>query len=208
MLRVASGAEMLVLSAAASFTTREERERGRPSVLPQLRDPKPRYRPDLQQVQLSTEGGRRAEVQRHDDDESAPPSAPSRTRSAGPRGAAPAAGGSPRRSPSFRSRSHARFEVEGHDGGRGVSAPRHPWRPGVAAGASARRVAARCVRRAAACSLPIRSASRGDSRSTAIRNAAVSSVRVWNGGRPIPVRSYGHGFERADGHAAGRGCGG
>jgi hypothetical protein len=125
MLERAFGAELLVLSADAPFTTREEREQGLPSVLPQLRDSKPRYRSDLHQVQLSAQGCRRAEVQGHDDDEPAPPSASSRPdatwRRCPPRGKG-ASGSAARGSSCPRG-----GQAQGHDGRGWIPPPGNAW---------------------------------------------------------------------------------
>jgi hypothetical protein len=91
---------------------RKSRERGRSSVLPQLRDSKPRCRHHLQQVQLQLEGRVGAEVQGNDADESA--------------ATAPEPGGFPRRgttdwtAPCSAGRTFARRQqAEGYDGRRG-----------------------------------------------------------------------------------------
>jgi hypothetical protein len=214
MLRVAFEAEILVLSAAAPFTTREERERGLPSVLPQLWDPKPRYRPDLQQVQLSTQGCRRAEVQGHDDDEPAASSPASGTGATGGCGATPhqpASGAARNGGPPPIGDRAVGLQVKGHDGGGRVSAPRYAWRSSVAACC----VAPRSLWCPSARPTPIRPRSLGESPSARSvwrtraepplwnRRLAGSSCRVRSGWRAVAIRGHGHRSKRTSGYAGG-----
>jgi hypothetical protein len=196
MLEGAFGAELLVLSAAAPFTTREEREQGLPSVLPQLRDSKPRYRSDLHQVQLSAQGCRRAEVQGHDDDEPAPPSAPSRPdapwRRCPPRGK----GTSRPSGPAARGSSPPRGgQAQGHDGRGWIPPSGNAW---LSNAGWPRLAAARTLRctSAGGCwgARPPASAGAAGGCSWSARRArqiwwSECSAGVWRGGRGLPLRS-------------------
>jgi hypothetical protein len=222
MLPVAFEAQIPALFAAAPFTTRAERERGRPSVLPQLRDPKPRYRPDLQQVQLSTQGGRRAEVQGHDDDEPASSAPASCTRAAGRPGSACASRAARGHSRSSIGRRRggavAGVEDEGHDGGRRVPSAWHARGPsvascGIAGDLGTRRPAGtRGLRRPSSGPAAVRPSAGGEPPSTGsfwrargaqpplrCRRAAAGSRRVRNRWRSVSLRSDGDRRERPSG---------